>query len=159
MWEIVPLFGIFFGTVSTLAIVWIIGRTRQKRFEVQAQVQTKLIERFGSAPELIDFLHSPAGREFVTGVQSAPAILTRERVISGVSRAIILVFVGLCFIGMYWALGDDDIRGLLVTASIFIFLGVGFLVASIVSFQLSKRFGFVEPYAPYASRTTETKES
>ena len=57
MFELVPIFGIVFGTVSSLAIVWVIGRTRQRRYEVQAQVQTKLIDRFGSTPELIDFAH------------------------------------------------------------------------------------------------------
>ena len=156
MFELVPIFGIVFGTVSTLAIVWVIGRTRQRRYEVQGQVQTKLIERFGSTPELIDFLQSPTGREFVNGVHSAPALLTRERVINGVSRSIILVFVGLCFVGMYFALGEDDIRGLLIPAAIFIFLGLGFLIAAIVSYQLSKRFGLAEPYVP---RATEPKES
>lgn len=156
MFELVPIFGIVFGTVSTLAIVWVIGRTRQRRYEVQAQVQTKLIDRFGSTPELIEFLQSPAGREFVNGVQSAPALLTRERVISGVSRSIILVFFGLCFVGMYFALGEDDIRGLLVPAAIFVFLGLGFLVAALVSYQLAKRFGLAEPYV---ARTSEAKES
>lgn len=155
MFEIVPLFGIFFGTVSTVAMVWMIGRTRQKRYEVQAQVQTKLIERFSSAPELIDFLQSPTGREFVNGVQSAPALLTRERVVTGVSRSIIMIFLGLCFVGMYWAIGGDP-DGLLIPAAIFIFLGVGFLIASIVSYRLSVRFGLAEPYVP---RSTDAKES
>jgi hypothetical protein len=148
MWEAVPLFGIFFGTMSTLAIVWVIGRTRQKRYEVQAQVQTKLIERFGSSPELIDFLQSPTGREFVNGVQSAPALLTRERVISGVSKSIMMVFVGLCFVGMYLVFGDDDVRGLLVPAAIFIFLGLGFLIAAVVSYQLARRFGLADTPPP-----------
>lgn len=156
MWEIVPLVGIVFGTITTLLIVWVIGRTRQKRYEVQAQVQTKLIDRFGSTPELIDFLQSPTGREFINGVQSAPALLTRERVINNVSRSIMMVFIGLCFVGMYLVFGDDDVRGLLIPAAIFIFLGLGFLIAAIVSYQLSKRFGLADPYIP---RSTEAKES
>ena len=156
MWELVPLFGIVFSTLTTLAIVWVVGRTRQKRYEVQAQVQTKLIERFGSAPELIEFLQSPSGREFISGVQSAPALLTRERVITGVSRSIMMVFIGLTFVGMY-LVSEDDVRVLLVPAAIFIFLGLGFLVASAVSYQLSRRFGLAEPLMP--PRPTEPKES
>lgn len=156
MIELIPLFGIVFGSLAPIFIIWVVGRTRQRRYEIQAQVQTKLIERFGSAPELIEFLQSPTGREFVSGVQSAPALLTRERVISGVSRSIMMVFVGLCFVGMYWAF-DDDVRGLLVPAAIFIFLGLGFLIASVVSYQLSKRFGLADPVI--LARPAESRES
>ena len=60
-------------------------------------MQTKLIDRFGSAPELVSFLHSPAGRQFVTGVQSAPDVLTRERILSGFTRGVVLSTLGLAF--------------------------------------------------------------
>lgn len=158
-YELIPLFGIVSGMVMTVAIVWMVGRSRQRRLELQADIQTKLIERFSSAPELIEFLQSPTGREFVNGVQSAPAMLTRERVISGVSRSIIMVFLGLCFVGMYWVL--DEGRGILVPAAIFIFLGLGFLIASVVSYQLAKRFGLAEPLLahPHPAPTVEPKDS
>jgi hypothetical protein len=142
MWELIPLFGIISGMVMTLAIVFTVARARQRRLEIQAEVQTKLIDRFSSAPELIDFLQSPTGREFVTGVQSATSMLTRERIVSSVGRSIMLIFIGLGFFGMYAVIGA---RGLMIPAVIFIFLGLGYLAASWVSYRLSLRFGLAEP--------------
>src|SRR6185436_17651282 len=129
--QIVALFGIVSGMVMTITVVWIVSRSRQRRLELQADVQNKLIERFSSAPELIDFLQSPTGREFVTGVQSAPAMLTRERIVTAVSRSIMLIFIGLCFVGMYWVI---DVDGVLIPAVIFAILGVGYLVSAIASY-------------------------
>jgi len=140
--------------VTTVMVIWLVGRSRQRRLELQAEIQTKLIERFSSAPELIEFLQSPTGREFVTGVQSAPAILTRERIVTSVSRSIMLIFIGLVFVGMYFVL---DVDGVLVPAVIFGVLGVGYALASIVSYQLSKRLGLAEPLTLRVPR--EVKES
>jgi len=154
MYALIPLFGITFGMVTTVMVIWLVGRSRQRRLELQAEIQTKLIERFSSAPELIEFLQSPTGREFVTGVQSAPAILTRERIVTSVSRSIMLIFIGLVFVGMYFVL---DVDGVLVPAVIFGVLGVGYALASIVSYQLSKRLGLAEPLTLRVPR--EVKES
>ena len=78
--EWIPIVAIITNCAMVVLIVFFVARSRQRRFEVHAQVQQKLIDRFGSAPELIEFLQSPAGREFVTGVQSAPMVLARERI-------------------------------------------------------------------------------
>ena len=106
-----------------------------------------------SAPELIDFLQSPTGREFVTGVQSAPAMLTRERIITAVGRSIMLIFIGLCFVGMYYVIDAD---GVLVPAVIFAFLGVGYLVSAVASYQLAKRFGLTSTPALHPPASTES---
>ena len=43
-------------------IVYVNSRARQNRAKLQTEMQTKLIERFNSAPELSEFLQSPAGK-------------------------------------------------------------------------------------------------
>lgn len=136
MWEIIPLMGMVGGMTMTIVIVWIISKARQRRLELQAEIQAKLIERFTSAPELIQFLESTTGREFVNGVQSVPAILNRERVATGVGRAIILTFLGLGFLVMALVFAED---GLVVPAMIFISLGLGYLVATWASHRISAR--------------------
>lgn len=143
--ELYPLAGMFTSMVMVVAIVWVVGRTRQRRLEIQAEVQTKLIDRFGTAPELVAFLHSPAGREFVSGVQSAPAVATKERIVSGISRAIVLICCGLSFFGMAAVV---NVRGLMIPGLILFFLGVGFLISTFVSYRLSERLGLTAPYVP-----------
>ena len=88
MMELIPILGILSSSTMVVLIVYFISRSRARRAEVQAEVQSRLIDRFGTAPELIEFLQSPAGRQFVSGVQSSTALLTRERILSGFSRAI-----------------------------------------------------------------------
>ena len=66
-------------------IVWIVWpgtNAKNRRAQAQVEVQTKLIERFGSAKEFIDFLQSPAGRQFVTGVEVTSTLYARDRVIT-----------------------------------------------------------------------------
>ena len=131
--EWIPIVAIIANTVMIVLIVYFVARSRQRRVEVQAEVQGKLLDRFGSAPELIDFLHSPAGKQFVTGVQSAPAILTRERLMSGFSRSIVLSMLGAAFL-MLTFFYDEDFA---IPAAILLSLGVGYLVATLVSYKLS----------------------
>ena len=90
----IPIIGILSSSAMVVLVVYFVTRARQRRVEAQVEMQSKLIDRFGSAPELVSFLQSPAGRQFVTGVQSAPDVLTRERILSGFTRAIVLSSLG-----------------------------------------------------------------
>ncbi|MGZ5445141.1 MAG: hypothetical protein ACXW5U_15885 [Thermoanaerobaculia bacterium] len=132
--ELIPILGILSSSTMVVLIVYFISRSRARRAEVQAEVQSRLIDRFGTAPELIEFLQSPAGRQFVSGVQSSTALLTRERILSGFSRAIILSMLGAAFLGLTFFYDDD----FAVPASILFSLGVGYLIATFVSYRLSR---------------------
>ena len=94
----IPIIGILASSTMVVLVVFFVTRGRQRRVEAQVEMQAKLIDRFGSAPELVSFLHSPAGRQFITGVQSAPDVLTRERILSGFTRAVVLSSLGLAFL-------------------------------------------------------------
>jgi hypothetical protein len=138
MMELIPILGILSSSTMVVLIVYFLSRGKARRAEVQAEVQGRLIDRFGSAPELIQFLQSPAGRQFVAGVQSAPAALARERIMSGFSRAIILATLGLAFLGLTFFYGDED-NPLAFFTAIFLALGVGYLIATWVSYKLSQK--------------------
>jgi hypothetical protein len=147
MMELIPIFGILSSSAMVVLIVYFVSRGRARRAEVQAEVQSRLIDRFGSAPELIDFLQSPAGRQFVSGVQSAPALLARERIVSGFSRAIVLSMLGAAFLALTFFYDDD----FAVPAAILFSLGVGYLLATFVSWRLSKTLHGADVFTPPAS--------
>lgn len=134
--EMIPIIGILASSAMVVLVVFFVTRARQRRVEVQTEMQSKLIDRFGAAPELIEFLHSPAGRQFVAGVQTAPAILTRERVLGGMTRAIVLTCLGGAFLFLTF-LYDD---GFAVPAAILLSLGIGYLISTILSYKLSGKF-------------------
>ena len=139
----IPIIGILASSATVVLVVFFVTRWRQRRVEAQVEMQSKLIDRFGSAPELITFLQSPAGRQFITGVQSAPEVLTRERILSGFTRAVVLSTLGLAFLFLTF-LYDD---GWAVPASIVFALGIGYFLATLITYKLSGkvRSGELEP--------------
>lgn len=156
--EWIPIVGIVSSSVMVVLVVYFVTRGRARKTEVQAEVQSRLIDRFGSAPELIEFLQSPAGKEFVSGVQSAPALLTRERILTGFSRAIILTMLGIAFTGLALVYGDYD-NPLPFFAAIFLALGVGYLLATFVSWRLSKQLPGGDAFPAPSQSTDQTVRS
>src|SRR5207244_10337896 len=81
----------FFGMI--VWIVWLRTSARNRRTQAQADVQTKLIERFGTSKEFIEFLQSPAGQRFVSGVEVSTALYARDRIIRGFGTGIVISMV------------------------------------------------------------------
>lgn len=129
----IPIIGTITSAVTIVLVVYFVTKGRQRRVEAQVEMQSKLIDRFGSAPELVTFLHSPAGRQFITGVQSAPEVLTRERIMSGFTRAMVLSSLGLAFLGLA-VFSNEDWS---VPAAIVLALGIGYFLATYISYKLS----------------------
>jgi hypothetical protein len=136
--EWVSIVGIIFGTISWMIIVVAFFFWRQRRLQVQAEIQTKLIERFGSSPELVTFLNSQAGRDFVNGVQTGTVTVVRDQVLNSIRRAIVLTFLGLAFLAL-WMVMDE--RGLAWPAILLLAVGIGYFVSSYVAVVVGRRLG------------------
>jgi hypothetical protein len=149
--QFTAILGIVFGNIIFLSLIVVWWRMRQRRFELQAELQAKLIDKFGSTPELIAFLQSPAGRQFVHGVQTGASAVTQERVLSGIRKSIVMAFLGLGLLAIWLVSGAGWVSwfGLL-----FVFLGVGFLVAAFVSMRLSR--GTEDTVVPAPRRPEES---
>ena len=79
-------------------IVWAGARSRQRVARMQIELQTKMIERFGSAPEFVGFLQSDSGRQFMQGMGALPKAGARNNILASVRRAIVLSFLGIGFL-------------------------------------------------------------
>ncbi|MCU1227291.1 MAG: hypothetical protein JWO97_175 [Acidobacteria bacterium] len=131
----------FYATVAI--IITAITRSKQRRTELQTQVQSKLIDRFGSAPELIDFLQSDAGHQFVEGFHNAPRYAAREKILSGLRRGIITTLLGVALLAIFAA----DIRdnwGFIYPGCLVLALGLGFFLSTFVSMKLSRSWGLID---------------
>jgi hypothetical protein len=139
----IPIIGTIASCTMVVLVVYFVTRARQRRVEAQVEMQGRLIDRFGSAPELITFLQSGAGRQFITGVQSAPEVLTRDRLLTGFTRAVVLSCLGLAFLFLTF-LYDNDWA---VPASIVFSLGIGYFIATFIAYKLSAKSheGHLEP--------------
>jgi hypothetical protein len=147
IWEgVFPLLGMLLTFGMVVFIVLIITRARQRRLELQTELQSKLIEKFGSATELAAFLQSPTGRQFVNGVQTGNRIMVQDRILAGYRRAIVLSFFGVAFIVMWMITGTVGLAwpGVLILA-----LGLGYLFATLATQKLtSESTGQIVPQPP-----------
>ena len=99
--EMIPLFGMVLGIGLVITIVVVTSYARTRRLQIQSELQAKLIDKFGSTPELIAFLQSPAGREFVTGVQSGPVRRVRDKAASAVRLGIMFTAFAVGFLVLW----------------------------------------------------------
>lgn len=129
----------FFGMI--VWIVWLSTNAKNKRAEAQTLVQTKLIERFGTSKEFIEFLQSPAGQQFVSGVEVTTALYARDRIIRGFGTGIVMSLLGLGFLAI-WLF--DHNGGFIYPGFILLGLGAGFFLSALVSLKMSRSYGLVD---------------
>lgn len=122
-------------------IVWLGTNAKNRRTQAQAEVQSKLIERFGTSKEFIEFLQSPAGRQFVTGVETTATIYAHDRIVGGFGKGIVLSLLGAGFLAIWLV---DSNRGFLYPGFILLGLGVGFFLSTLVTMKLSKSYGLID---------------
>lgn len=146
MFDYVYLIPLILGPLSMLMITVIIlgiARGRQRRTEMKAEVQTKLIDKFGSSAEFIAFLKTEEGRRFLGEIESGPRLNARDRIIRGMGKSVIVGLVGVGFltIGFIPATYNEFciIVGFLTLA-----LGVGLFLSAMLSLRLSRSWGLME---------------
>lgn len=146
----VPIFSCAFLFATVAFAVWTSSRARTERARYQAEVQTKLIDRFSSAPELVEFLKTAEGRQFVGEIESGPRLLASDRILGGIRRGIVLALLGLGFLAV-WLIDTNNI-GFAIPGWILLALGIGYFVATYVSLRLSRSWGLLpdrkEPTLP-----------
>jgi hypothetical protein len=133
----IPIISIVGSFGMVIAIVWLITRARQRSAQYRAEVQMKMLDRFGTGTEFAQFLQSPAGRQFM----EQPRRNARERILWGIRSGIVLIFLGIAFFFGYFT--DHD-PGWTVPGLILSGLGLGFLVSSVVSWKLAQKWNATE---------------
>jgi len=135
-----------FAMIAVIAIA--VVRSKQRRVEIQANVQTKLIDKFGSAPELLAFLKTEEGRRFLGEIESGPKLNARDRIIRGMGKALIIGLLGTGFliIGFIPATYNEFC---IVVGFLLLFLGAGLLLSSLLALKLSRSWGLMEQEPPH----------
>lgn len=131
--------------IMVMFIVSTTANAKNRRAQTQAEVQTRLIDKFSNAPEFVNFLNSDTGKQFLTGVDKMPQLMARDRIVGGVSRGVIMMLLGAAFIGIWIA--DSNI-GFMYPGFILVGLGIGFFISTLVSLKLSQKFGLIGNDSP-----------
>ena len=144
--------------LSTL--IWLIKTTIEQRrwsrlSKIQAEVHSKLMDRFSSNDELMTYVQTPSGRRFL---ESGPSPLQESAspraVAAPFTRILWSVQIGIVMLAL--ALGLLFVSGNTVEEAkqfFFIFgclalaLGAGFTVSAAASYVLSRKLGLFDPPA------------
>ena len=142
---------IVIGVVLTLATAWVIAvivRAFKEKsiLQTRAELYNRLLDKFGSANEFVEYLESETGRQFVEEITVQSAAPT-NKILGSIQRGVILVLVGFgsLFLGNFFdnTLGGDLYIVLTVGGTIILMLGIGFLISTGIAYRLSKSWGLI----------------
>ncbi len=129
----IPIVAIGGSFAMVVLVVWMGTRSKQKRAEYRANVQMKLIEKFGSSADFVNFLSSEQGRQFL----EQPQRMSRDRMLGGLTGALVCTFLGIAFIVAVFAEHDD---GFWIPGLILLGIGIALFISFAISMQMTKRW-------------------
>jgi len=126
----------------TVCVLMLVAFYRLRRLQQKSEERLRVLESLGGGKDVIQFLESDRGRSFLElfGRQSVHPL---RIVVATSAFGVILVFVGLAFLGCVWADVWHDGETFLVPGLLCAVGGVGVLVAAAVSSWLNRRWGLI----------------
>jgi hypothetical protein len=128
----------FFSCVAFFFYLVLTTLRRTRVAKAQAEIQVKLLDKFGTSTELLQYLQTDAGQRFLQP-EEAPVEpkSPHSRILWSITAGTILTFLG---IGLS-LLSRSFEEGFVVPGVLCLAIGLGFLVSSAISFYLSKSWG------------------
>lgn len=125
-------------------VVWTVFSTirRYKTTVLQAGLQTKLLEKFGSGQELLAYVQSDGGKRFLESLtmeQRTPY----GRILGAAQASVVLILLALAFLFLRGRISGGGEDALLVFGTVLLSMGVGFGLSAALSYYLSKSFGLL----------------
>lgn len=134
-------------------LVWVITTNirRSRTARHQAELHSKLLDKLGSSQDLLAYLDSSAGQHMLRAIgdQADPA----GRVLNAMHIGVVLLMLGIGFLTCEGSLPGAESTGAFMTFGILsIALGAGFLIASALSFVLTRAWGLMQHEAAPVER-------
>jgi hypothetical protein len=128
-----------------VAIFYFSAKSKSDKARYQAEVQARLLDKFGTGPEFVQFLDSTQGRKFLGDLEAAPKVRTQDRMLSGIRNATVLSFLGIAFTLLSFFTYD---HGMIYPGLLLLALGLGYLASVILTKRLSREWGMFEEHPP-----------
>lgn len=140
-----------FGLIA-VALAWIIRTIlEQKRWNrlsrTQTEVHNKILDRFGSSEELIEYMKSPAGSKFLEAapipVRTASTSVSppMSRLMISIQIGVVVVATGLGMMLIAIPLEGESAVTMFSLGAIAFCVGAGFIASAAVSLTMSRRLG------------------
>jgi hypothetical protein len=169
--RLIEMWGAFFAGLAvfsgflilTGALVWVIRtlvdyRRWYRLSKVQTEAHNKLLDRFTASEELLSYINTPSGKRFL---ESAPIMLDGaasmasplKRILWAVQVGVVLACAASGILIGRSAVPPEFGPPFTVAGYLFVSLGVGFVLAAVASYVISKRVGVLGPASAGAGRT------
>jgi hypothetical protein len=140
-------------TLAWLARAAIDHRRWLRATKIQVDAHTKIVDRLSSNEDLLAYMQSATGQQFLSaslGVPAAAAAPTAvgapfNRILWSVQAGIVLAAAGAGLLFAKTGVIDEVAQPLQVIAILSIALGIGFVASAFASYALSRQLGLVQP--------------
>jgi hypothetical protein len=115
---------------------------KQRLIKLHYALQDKLLDKLGSSPEAIEYLHSDAGERMF-------ALATKERtnpyarILTALQSGAVISLLGLGFIFLRNQVPQEGADAFMVIGVLGLCLGLGFLASAGAAFFFSKQWGLI----------------
>jgi len=126
---------------------WLIFSTvrRYKIAKLQADVQSKLLDKIGSAQDLLAYAQTDTGRQLLESLQVERSVsqAPQGKILWALQTGTILFFFGAGALWLRGHVSNHGFEGFTILGALSIALGLGFLFSAASSYYLSKSFGLL----------------
>jgi len=127
---------------------WIIFSTfrRYKIAKLQADVQSKLLEKVGTGQDLLAYAQTDAGRQLLESLKVERVISQApyNKIIGALQAGIVLFFFGCAMLWLRGHVSVQNADGFTVFGALAIAVGLGFGFSAAASYYLSRSFGLFD---------------
>ena len=127
---------------------WVIFSTfrRYKIAKLQADVQSRLLDKVGSGQELVTYAQTDAGKQLLESLQVERTVsqAPHTKILWALQAGIVLFCFG---VAMFWLRGHvstSNTDGFTVFGALSIAVGLGFGFSAAASYLLSRSFGLLD---------------
>ena len=138
---------IFFPVAGYIVKIALQYKEKMRVIKARADVHTHLVERFGSAPEFVQFLQTDGGRQLLENIttEQSPAA---QGILGSIERGCLLTLLGLGLLLMgYFVISEaarrDAVTSVYLFGGVSLSLGIGYLITAGISYRLSRAWGLL----------------
>jgi hypothetical protein len=148
----------FFFTVGGIVRAILSHRRWLRATKLQSEVHNRLLERFGANDELLAYVQSPAGSQFLQGsaviIDAAPGAAMSApyaRILWSVQAGLVIGLAGIGILSIRNYMAPEVGPMFLTFGVLAAAIGLGFVLAAVASYVLSRRLGLMDRTADRAS--------
>lgn len=133
------------GVLAWVVRIWLAHRRFNKVVQLQADMQNKLLEKFDTSQELVEYLRTDGGAGFMETLRSAAEERTSPfaRIFNSLQWGVALTFAGAALLFIQQQLRSQD-EGTLILGTMCLAIGLGLLVSGAVAYALSRSWGLID---------------